>query len=363
MDSIKDLFFILLRSAIWGTKTVLPRIPNKEEWNEIARLSKEQTVIGIMLDAIAMLPERQKPHKELLLQWIMQQKIIEKQNIRTNSVIKEVFNGLQSNGIRAFLLKGQGVAQNYIHPLHRQSGDIDIYFTKRHFDNAYAYFKSLGCKLTEEPIHFQIATAYKSITIELHKQNAAYYTKRLERCYNEITGAIINNEKAYVIIDDIEIEVLPYMADAFQLLSHMKRHIYSSGIALRQICDWLCFVYHHQKKFNKELFIKNMKVLQLYEIYKTAMIISTDYLGLPKDYILCNITSKDRILAKKVLNLIIAYGNFGRYRKDKTTNTKWEYIKAYIWKVKNCIRFRRIAGNDAWNFPIWQLHSIKKFIK
>lgn len=362
MSRIEEYFFIILRSAIWGTVPVLPRIPTIDEWNEIARLSKEQTVIGIMMDAIAKLPEEQKPETKLRLQWIVMQKRIEVMNTKMNSIIKSIFCDLQRAGTRAILLKGQGVAQNYIQPLHRQCGDIDIYILEEHFHKAISYFESIGCKLNNDSTSYQIETTYKGIPIELHKKSAAYYTKKLQNKYEEISRGIIGKENAIAIIDNTEIEILPYMADAFQLLSHMKRHIYSSGIALRQICDWVYFVYHHQSKLDIELFVRNMKTLQLYETYKAIMAIAIDYLGLPKEFAVCEITSRDKSLANEVLSLIMAYGNFGHYGEHDKTNTKWEYLKSYIWKIRNCIRFHRIAGNDAWNYPIWQLHSIRKFL-
>lgn len=363
MNCIEELFFTLLRSAIWNTVPKLPRTPSKKEWEEIAELSKEQTVIGIMMDAIAKLPEEQRPEIKLRMQWIIQQKRIEDMNARMNSVLKSIFCDLKEKGIKAFLLKGQGVAQNYIQPQHRQCGDIDIYIPGEYINEAISYFESIGCKIENNSASYQIETVYKNTVIELHKKSAAYYTRKLQKKYDETSAAIINKEKASVNIDGIDIEVLPYMADAFQLLSHMKRHIYSSGIALRQICDWVYFVYNHQNKLKKECFIKNIKALQLYETYKSVMAIAIDYLGLPKEFAMCSITDKDKHLAKKVLNLIMTYGNFGHYGEHNTTNTKQEYLKAYMWKVRNCIRFRKIAGNDAWNFPIWQLHSILKVIK
>ena len=363
MNEIEELFFILLRSAIWGTKPILPRVPTKEEWYRITKLSKEQTVIGIMMDAIAELPEEQRPDRELFIQWIMLQKFIEKMNIKMNSVIKTLFDGLQSKGIRAILLKGQGVAQNYLNPLHRQCGDIDLYIPEEHFNQALEHFASLGCEVENNPKSYHAETVFKGILVEIHRNSSAYYTKRLQRRYNDITGAIIGNRNTTTTIDGTEVEVLPCTANAFQLLSHTMRHIFSSGIALRQICDWVYFIHHNQKDIDREQFMAQLKTLQLYETYKAVTAIAVDYLGMPQEFALCEISSKDKELSKKVLDLIMKYGNFGHYGEHNSINTKWEYISSYLWKVRNCIRFRRIAGSEAWNFPIWQLHSIGKLLK
>ncbi len=363
MNSIEEVFFILLRSALWNSAARLPRTLTQEEWNTIFAISREQTVSGIMIDAVATLPDEQKPDIKLRMQWIMQQKMIEKQNAEMNKVLIEVINLLEQEGVRAFLLKGQGVALLYPAPAHRICGDIDLYIPEEQFGKAMELFKALGCEIEDNSAESHAELTYKGFKIELHLKSALFYTKKLQKRYNSIADTILGNTQECVTIDGKKIELLPSTLNSLQLLSHMLRHILTSGIGLRQICDWVLFAHKHHKHVDNEQFIKYIQDTQLIGTYKAVTAIATDYLGLPQEYALCNITAKDKRLAKKVFNLIMTYGNFGHYCEDNIIGTKMEYLRSYVWKVKNCIRFRHLSGSEAWNYPLWQLHSAKNVIK
>ena len=358
-EKFEYIYFSLLRCAIWGSKPALPRALSIEEWNSIYAISKEQTVSGIMLDTISKLPADQKPPKQLLLQWVMLYKQIQSSNSKINSILVEVLTKLEENGIESYLLKGQGIAQNYPNPINRVCGDIDLYFTAGNFEKAMEYFGTLDEEIEFSPEASHAETSYKGIKLELHKKSATFYTKKLQKRFNAISDKLISNNRTYVTINDKRIAVLPPLLNALQLLSHMLRHIITSGLGLRQVCDWVLFINKDSCKIDKEEFMTAMKELDLLGTYKAISAIAVDYLGLPAEKVVCEITDKDKKEAKKVLNLIMRYGNFGHYGEHSRASSKTEFLKSYIWKVKNCIRFRRLAKSETWNYPIWQLHSIK----
>ena len=362
MNRLEETFFTLMRSALWGTAPILSYSPSNDEWTEIYAISKEQTVSGIMLDAVLRLPDEQKPDTKLRLQWIMLQKTIEAQNKRMNKVLSNLVSECKEVAAEPYLLKGQGVAQNYSTPDHRICGDIDIYIREEQFEKTLKHFVSKGFVFEGDPEEAHSETEYQGYKLEIHKKSATFYTRRLQKRYNSIIGSILAAETEHTEIDGCRISLLPPIANALQMLSHMLRHMIFSGLGLRQVCDWILFVHKHQKQIDKELFIKYAKELQLWETYKAVTAIATDYLGLPKEYALCELTKKDKKLAKKAFQLIMTYGNFGHYGEHVVTTSKIEYLKSYIWKVKNCIRFRRLSRSETWNYPIWQLHSIKNMI-
>lgn len=359
MNNFEEIFFTLLKSALWGTPACLQCTISKEEWNSIYNISKEQTVSGIMLDTVSKLHENQKPPKQLLLQWAMLYKCIQNSNIKANSILVELLAELKKNGIESYLLKGQGIAQNYPNPLNRICGDIDLYFTPGNFEKAMEYFSSKEEPIEDHSEDSHAETAYKGVIVELHKKSATFYTKRLQKRYNQISDKLILNSQTSVTINDKDIAVLPPLLNALQLLSHMLRHIITSGLGLRQVCDWVLFIDKNLCTIDKEEFITAIKELDLLGTYKAISAISVDYLGLPAEKVVCEITDKDKKEAKKVLNLIMWYGNFGHYGEHCTASSKIEFLKSYIWKVKNCIRFRKLAKSETLNYPIWQLHSIK----
>ena len=192
------IYFSLLRCAIWDSKPVLPRTLSTEEWNSVYSISKEQTVSGIMLDTVSKLHENQKPPKQLLLQWAMLYKRIQNSNIKANSILVELLTELEENGIESYLLKGQGIAQNYPNPLDRICGDIDLYFTPGNFEKAMEHFSSKEVPIEDHSEDSHAETAYKGVKVELHKKSATFYTKRLQKRYNQISDKLILNSQTSV---------------------------------------------------------------------------------------------------------------------------------------------------------------------
>ena len=363
MNHHEEIFFELLQSAIWDKVPKLNHVPTEKEWNDIYTISKEQTVTGIMLDAISKLPAAQMPPRKLLLQWIAAQKFIEKSNNSMNKELINIYNELNKKNICTYLLKGQGVAQLYPIPEHRVCGDIDLYFKEKDLCKAIDYFTSIGCKIDDEDSSPHAETDYKGINIELHKRSSTFYTKKLQRRYNAITDNIIKSNKEYIAISGTEIEIFPPVLNALQQLSHMLRHILTSGLGLRRVCDWVLFIHKNLEHIDMDSFTTYMKELQLFNTYKAITVLSIEHLGLPEHFASFDITKDDKLSAKKIMSHIMAYGNFGHYGEHSYFETNWEYIKSYIWKIRNCVRFRKLSKSEAWNYPIWQLHSISKIIK
>lgn len=361
MNNIYEVFFTLLRSGIWGFTAVLPRKLTEKEWDEVHAISIEQTVAGIIIDAIGRLPEDYKPRAELRLKWIMQLRTIEKQNRHMNAVLNELDEEFKLQKIKYYLLKGQGLAQNYPTPSYRTCGDIDLFFMPNYFEKAINFFTDQGYIIDDDSEESHASINYKGVEIELHKNSAKFFTKSIQSEYNRTTTEIIEKEsETYTHINGGEIRVLPPVANALQLLSHMLRHIIFSGLGLRQICDWTLFVKKYHNCLNNKIFISSLKELKLLNIYRAITIIATEILGLSKEYSLCQTTEQDRKNAKKILDIVLKYGNFGHYGEHTILKTKSDYLKAYCWKVKNCIRFSNLAGCEALSYPLWQLHTIKK---
>lgn len=358
MNNLESIYFSILRSALWGTPLLLQSPLSNEMWKEIYAISKEQTVTGIMLDAISKLPQEQKPPTELLLKWIMQQRFIEQKNVTMNKVLTELIKDFNNNDIQVYVLKGQSVAQNYPNPKHRICGDIDLYFKEKDFDKAVEFLKSQGCSIEGNPNETHYETLYNDIKLELHKKSSTFFTNRLQKKYNNIISTVIEKERAFETINDTEIEVLPYEANTLQLLSHMLRHIITAGLGLRQVCDWVLYTNKYLNDSNKEQFLTNIKELELLQTYKAISAIATDYLGLPKEKVVCEINDKDKKLAKKVFKIIMEYGNFGHYGEHSQPQNKWEYIKVFAWKMGNCIRLHKLAKSETRNYLFWKYHFV-----
>lgn len=126
LNSNTSAFIALLQAGLWEKKVRLDAFEGVN-YGEIYRLAEKQSVLGVVLAGIDHLPKEQRPPSELLLKWIGTVQIIEQKNKEMNRFIGYLVNKLRNADIYALLVKGQGIAQCYEHPLWRTCGDVDLF--------------------------------------------------------------------------------------------------------------------------------------------------------------------------------------------------------------------------------------------
>src|SRR5574344_1128514 len=126
-DNTIKQFLALLRSGLWGTPCDELLFADGADWEKLFSMSKRQTVRALAFDGLSTLPKSCQPPKVLLMKWYAHVLQTEDKGRRLNKVVRETYDVLRHADLEPTLLKGQGVAQYYRKPLHRQSGDIDIY--------------------------------------------------------------------------------------------------------------------------------------------------------------------------------------------------------------------------------------------
>lgn len=139
-------FLELLRAGLWGKPADPDQFPiGATDWKEIFRIAKEQTVQVIIADGIETLPQENWPPKEALMRLLMVRVRTSQMHTQLANNISLIVNALNAEGIPSVLLKGQGVAQNYLKPESRMCGDIDLYVGKDNFEKA----SDLMCRLKQ----------------------------------------------------------------------------------------------------------------------------------------------------------------------------------------------------------------------
>ena len=118
-----------MQSGLWGTPVDTTLFNIQTDWAQLYQSAKVQALLGITFDGMQTLPQELRPKRELYLKWCNALLQIEENNHILNQEIAKVYTLYRANQIEPVLLKGQGVAQNYRNPLHRQCGDIDFYIT------------------------------------------------------------------------------------------------------------------------------------------------------------------------------------------------------------------------------------------
>ena len=145
LDDNTKVFFALIRAGLWENfqkfRVESSELRDTVDWEKVYQLASEQTVLGLALAGIERLKNHNNTHnlnipQMLLLQWIGEVQMIEEQNKEMNAFIPKLFKKLQSEGVKALLVKGQGAAQCYEKPLWRASGDVDLLLDEENYERA-----------------------------------------------------------------------------------------------------------------------------------------------------------------------------------------------------------------------------------
>lgn len=171
MNTSHELLFELLRIST-GAKATVSRAYSDEEWEKVYNLAEEQTIAGVLLDALEKIQDESPelmPSKMLLLQWIGNSQMIEQTSRQMEDAGMQVVDYFHKNGFACQILKGSSVGSYYPHPSRRSSGDIDIWLDggrKKIYDFARAFDKDGKLYgVNYHHIHFHLL---EDVHIEVH---------------------------------------------------------------------------------------------------------------------------------------------------------------------------------------------------
>lgn len=251
------LFLELLSAAIWNrpANAALFTSVDEKQWQIIAHNSALQRVHALISDGVATLPNECKPPKSVKLSLALAAEQTVKANIGLNDALANISKEYDKEGFAFALLKGQGNALYYPQPLHRTSGDLDLYLYRGNdYQRAKQWVKKNGYPHEAENLYHMGFYRGKS-HIENHRSVIHFtnekYNKRLEKHINRI---IEENAFETVTINGVAVKVLPATFNALYVFSHLFHHFIHTGIGFRQVCDWLLLLQHRKKEIDKNEF-------------------------------------------------------------------------------------------------------------
>ena len=161
--------------------------------------------------------------------------------MRTQS---EVISLLSEAGIPVAVLKGGAAAMYYPHPQFRQMGDIDIIVPRDDFDRAFDLMVSNGYyhDASVDAMYRRHASLWSGtgVEVELHRYFSVSDSGEFDKRMDEFIFEGLANCSS-VDVGGYSVSVLPSMVNGLVLLAHINHHLHS-GLGLRQIVDWMCFV-------------------------------------------------------------------------------------------------------------------------
>lgn len=334
MTIVQKQFLELLRSGLWGRPADASLFQGDVDWKAIFRIAKEQTVQIIVADGMETLPRSLTPKKQTIYKVAIKRTTNSLTHKFLNSTINRITNALDAAGIPSVLLKGQGVAQNYLNPESRMCGDIDIYVGMENFERACDVLmqiepdrSELGLE-TDRHRHINIDGA----EIEVHHTIDHIRSSR----QNDILELWGKNQMPLASLpatthiwrnDDTDICLPPHTYNAFFILHHGVRHFISEGVGLRHICDWIMYIHKHHEKIDAAELSNIINALNMMQVWQEFSILATQVLGLPVEELPIALKKTASKKTHRFLQEIFYSGNFGKYATEKINITEKNVIK------------------------------------
>ena len=311
-----DLFFNILKSALWGSDDRLDASSlSRDDVMAALRIAKSQTVLGMVANEVmqtsslsCLLNEADKAGlKRFLMSNLTTGQML-------NNALINIVLELRKYGIEPVLLKGQGVAKYYHMPELRQCGDIDVYVGQDNFAKACEVVGEMSSPEDHQGdipslkhFHTRIGHAF----IEIHRYTDVYWPKRYDRVYQKISDAGMHSD--LVPLDFAGVPVMSPSVDfnVFFIFNHFWHHFIADGVGLRQLCDWVRLMHANHGKINLDYLSDVLGKMRLMKEWQVFGYIAVNTLGLPADE-MPFYEPKYKKTADKVLELIILEGNFGK---------------------------------------------------
>ena len=250
----QQIFFDFLRFWIGSAKDI-PSSLKEADWEELYAIAQKQCLVGVLFDGIKKLPaEHVGMKKELLLQWMAENQMLVKANVRLNDAAIQVSEWFRKKGFRTCILKGQGNALMYPNPYSRTPGDIDIW-VEGGDKRVISFVRSISPHEKACYHHIEFPS-YKGVEVEVHYRPSFllcfWHNRKLQKYYERVkeeqfSHRVMLGEQGEIAIPTVEFNLI------FQL-THIYAHLMNEGIGLRQLVDYyyvLCDFYKVYQNFSK----------------------------------------------------------------------------------------------------------------
>ncbi len=355
MTAEQEAYLSWLRYALWGggrpalVEGSLPDIlelANRQKTRGLvfeAMLRDSGSQPGMTKDGAGLTEERKARMKQLLLRILATHRMLD-------AAVAQALGALRQAGIPAVLLKGQGAARNYPDPQLRECGDIDIYIGPERLEEAVRVLTPLAYKVDDKLVgkHWQLWIGQAEI--ELHQHTMLPDGRRRTRFFRQLEEEGLRHNLVPLDFGGVSADTPGDTFNTFYLFYHAWHHFITGGVGFRQLCDWTLLLHKHQDRIDRERLREMLDGMRLLFPWQLFGCIAVRDLGLPEqEFPFYDPARYGK--SRRVLDVILAEGNFGRGRQPRRERPKG-YVagKAHSLGL-HVSRFRkmlRIVPAEAW---------------
>lgn len=347
-------FFSLLRAGLWEHD---PGIPAGEpiDFEALYKVAEEQSVLGVVTAGIEHLEGREVSKYEVK-DFMWQVIYLDDRNASMNAFIADLFKRLEGEGIRAMLVKGQGIAQCYERPMWRMSGDIDLLLDADNYLKAKAFLCPLADKIGEEQVGKKhLGMHLGPWHLELHGTMRTWLPARTNAVIDQVQQDCMDGNVRLWRNGNVDISLPEPVDDAVLIFTHFLNHFYVEGLGVRQICDWCRLLWTYRESLDLYRLEKLVRQAGLLSEWKAFGAYAVDYLGMPAEAMpLYDTSLKWRRKARRINDLLMEKGNMG-HNRDMSYYSKYPYL---VYKAISLWGHIRDASK---RFRIFPLDSLRVF--
>ena len=354
-----NLFIDLLQVSL-GNKDALSKVPTEKHWEEMQDLAVVQTLTGVLLDGIERLPAEQRPTQDLLLEWIGETLIIEAQNKQQRQVFQKAYSCLEKGGVKVAFMKGLVCGARYPIPERRECGDIDFVVKDAFFSRTLDLLEEIG-EVDQNLVHEHHGMVYvDDVLLEPHYKVHNFQNPRVDKAMKKLFGEVFPERLASVRIGDMDVPVFPSAFEGVILTGHMVNHVYADGLGLRQVVDFYYWIISNfvsnpgGTDFKDELW-RGLRMLRMERAFRVFAYICEQYMGLSSKVLRLDYTEKEKRTANKLMEDIMAVGNFGRGECYLGDNHWLIPLRSYMWVLGRCWKLGSLCPAEARWWPVSKL--------
>jgi hypothetical protein len=350
-------FFALLRAGLWNEVPAREAFTEPVEWEDLYRLSFQQTVTGLVADGINRLPAQCLPDADSarLDPFLADMMATARRNAQMDAFIPKLFHALRD--IPVVLIKGQSLAVDYPEPSRRQPGDIDLLLLPASYEAAKAILLPKATKvLEEEAAIWHQGMKFNKIEVEIHGSISTLMSRKLDR---QLAGLLEQQFDGRplptVSIGGAEIPVPEAGFNAVYIFVHFLHHYWSGGIGLRQLIDWMVFISVHKRDIHPVILENTLEDLGLLRVWKVFTGFLQEYLGCPAEKLPLAGKPDPRKNAR-IWRYIRRCGNFGKnVDRSRKKNESWLEKKVHSF-------FRLTVADRLRHFPVFPREAVRFFL-
>ena len=239
MDVVERNFLRLLRSGTFGDDSPIEPM-SQWKWERLYQTALMHGVAALVYDGIRsregeffinLSNEQRETWRRLVSE-------TEEKSRQTNILTARLFEELNHRSTRPILLKGQAIATLYNMPLHRTSGDCDIFFPLAPQSKKADDWAKCNCDKEATSEKGVLQYMWKGIKVEHHHRMVRLTNVFLNRTLQSIVNKEIRCcDSTYLYIDGQKIETLPPTLNLLYTMVRIAKYILNDGVSLKQIIE------------------------------------------------------------------------------------------------------------------------------